>query len=294
MTGGLLQSAFAVLVFVTVVLVAFAIGALVSFRDLKTAMKRPQFFGLLAVNVFIVPLLGLLAAQIAPLDPGIEAGLILCAICAGGPLGLKVSQLCNADLPWTLSLVVTLLLFNVASLPLWSMVLLDRVLTLNAGDLFGVLVVAILAPLLLGIGVKRRVSGTSPSWSDGATRVSNVTLVLAVAAGVAANAQDLINALSAGGILAAMTIVLISGLLGWLVPRAPDRRRASALVTLNRATSVALLVVGRAYVDNAEVFTAVVLFGVIQTVVAVALSLYWRLAERGFVFSSAATTSSAD
>lgn len=288
MTGGLLPSIFAALVFITVALVAFAIGVLVSTRDLKTAIRQPQFLGLLALNVLILPVVGLLVARMVPLDPGIEAGLLLCAICAGGPLGLKVSQLCEADLPWTLSLIVILLLLNVASLPLWSALLLDRSLTLNAGDLLGVLVMAILVPLLVGVWVKRHITGVSSSLSNQATRVSNVTLVLAVATGVAANARDLIDALSTWGILAALIIVFVSGLLGWLVPKSLDRRRASALVTLNRATSVALLVVGRAYMDNADVFTAVVLFGVVQTVVAVALSSYWRFARRGLALTSAA------
>ena len=102
------------------------------------------------------------------------------------------------------------------------------------------------------------------------------------------------HTLSAWGVLAALWIVFVSGLFGWLVPKAPNRRRSGALVTLNRATSVALLVVGRAYVDDAEVFTAVVLFGVIQTTVAVGISFYWRFAGQKLDASVAASVSGVD
>jgi BASS family bile acid:Na+ symporter len=283
--GGILEGVFAGLVFITVALAAFAIGALIRSDDLRAAIRTLPFLALVTGNVVVVSLLGYLVSTVAPLDPGIETGLVLCAICAGGPLSLKMSQLCNADLAWTLSLTVTLLILNVATVPLWSMVLLGRSLTLGAGDLLVVLPLAILAPLSIGLWARRRTSRISV-WSHHATRVSNITLVLAVVLGVLANVRDLMATLSVSGLVAAVTIVFLSGLIGWLLPHAADRRHASSLVTLNRATSVALLVVGRAYVDNAEVLAAVVVFGVIQTLIAAALSLSWRTADRRLALRS--------
>lgn len=278
MAGGVLQGIFAGLVFVTVALAAFAIGALVSSEDLKVAIRTPSFSGLLALNVVVIPLLGLLISWMVPLDSSIETGLLLCSVCAGGPLSLKVCQLCDADLPWTLSLTVTLLLLNVVTVPLWSPFLLGRTLTLSGGDLIGTLLAAIVIPVLIGVWAKRRTLLIS-TWSDRAIRVSNLTLVLAVLIGVVSTARDLVSLLSTWGLVAAMAVVVVSALLGWSLPQPARRRRANSLVTLNRATSVALLVVGRVYLDDAEVLAAVVLFGVVQTSIAVVLSLLWATVD---------------
>lgn len=279
MAGGVLQGVFAGLVFVTVALAAFAIGALVSPGDLRNALRTLSFGGLLGLNVVMIPLLGFLITSIVPLDSGIEIGLLLCSICAGGPLSLKVCQLCDADLPWTLSLTVTLLLLNVVTVPFWSRFLLGRTVTVRGGDVLGTLLLAIVVPVLIGVWARRRTRRVS-TWSDRAIAVSNVTLVLAVFIGVVTTARDLVSLLSTWALVAALAVVVVSGLLGWSLPQPVRRRRANSLVTLNRATSVALLVVGRAYLDEAAVLATVVLFGVIQTSIAVALSLRWAAVDR--------------
>lgn len=279
MAGGVLQGVFAGLVFVTVALAAFAIGALVSPGDLRNALRTLSFGGLLGLNVVMIPLLGFLITSIVPLDSGIEIGLLLCSICAGGPLSLKVCQLCDADLPWTLSLTVTLLLLNVVTVPFWSRFLLGRTVTVRGGDVLGTLLLAIVVPVLIGVWARRRTRRVS-TWSDRAIAVSNVTLVLAVFIGVVTTARDLVSLLSTWALVAALAVVVVSGLLGWSLPQPVRRRRANSLVTLNRATSVALLVVGRVYLDDAEVLATVVLFGVIQTSIAVALSLRWAAVDR--------------
>jgi hypothetical protein len=45
--------------------------------------------------------------------------------------------------------------------------------------------------------------------------------------------------------------------------------------TANRATSVALLVIGRVYADEPAVFTAAVLYGLVQTFLGLGLAAYW-------------------
>lgn len=294
MPEALLQNLFGALVFVTVALVAFAIGALTSISELRAMASRREFGLMVAINVFLVPLIGFLIVWPLPLAPEVEAGLLLCVICAGGPLTLKVSQMCDADLPCALSLTVVLLVLNVVTLPVWSAILLGRSLTLTPGDLIGVLVLAIVVPVALGLLFRRSAPESSRAWADRVDAISNVTLLLALAIGFVANAQDLVAPLASWASLAVVVIVGVSGVIGWVLPGPVERRRASTFLTLNRATSVALLVVGRAYLDNAEVFVAVVFYGLIQTAVAVGLSLYWRPAGRRWSLRSATSASGAD
>lgn len=267
---------FTALILITVVLAAASIGLVTTLSDIKSAVRQTSFGLLILANTLLVPLMGWALATVLPLGPDARTGVILCAVCAAGPIALKGSQIARSDLAWSLTLTVVLLTLNVAAVPLWTGVLLDQSIALQPADLINVLIVAILVPVGLGILLGRWRPSSVQAWSNVGTQVSNVTLVLAVVIGIAANTSDLMDSLSAWVLVAAALIVVLGGLVGLLTPGDTARRRSSSLTTLNRATSVALLVVGRVFVDNTEVFATVVLFGLVQTVAALGLSAYWR------------------
>jgi len=270
-----LTGLFAALIFITVALTALSIGLLTTLEALRVTVRTKTFGLVVAVNLVVVPLTAWALVEWVGLIPSMAAGVLLCSICAGGPIALKASQIARSDLLWALSLTVVLLIVNVISLPLWSSLLFDQTMAIRLGDLLGVLVLAIIVPVTVGIWTARRGSDVD-RWSGYATGVSNVTLVLAVAVGVFGNLDELVAALTSPVFAVSLAIVAIAGTIGWLVPDNRSRRQASSLATLNRATSVALLVVGRAFPDRTEVFTAVVVFGLVQTVVALAVASYWR------------------
>lgn len=273
-----MEQLFAALILVTVILASVSIGLVTSSFELTNAVRQRSFGLLILANTVIVPLVGWGLASVMPLGLGARTGVILCAICAAGPIALKASQIARADLAWSLTLTVVLLSLNVAMVPLWTGVLLDRAVAIQPTDLINVLIAAIIVPVGVGVLLRQWRPMSVRLWSNVATQVSNVTLVLAVVVGVAANMSDLVDSLSVWVLVVAVAIVTFGGLVGMIPSGEAPRRRASSLTTLNRATSVALLVVGRVFVDNAEVFATVVLFGLVQTVAALGLSAYWRYA----------------
>lgn len=274
-----LSSLFAFLIFVTVVVTAFSIGLVVRLDMVRSAVRRPRFWILVALNVVAIPMVGYLIAD--ALVPELATGVMICAFCAGGPLALKASQISGSDLTWSLTLTVTLLVANVVALPVWSSLLLDRSVTVRPGDLVGVLVTAILIPVLVGGWSGRRLSNVD-KWFRVTGQASNVGLLLAVVVGLIGSFEGLLAAARSWLLFAVFLTIAASGLIGWLVRDEPGRRRAGMFTTLNRATSVALLVIGRVYVDDPSVFTAAVLYALVQTVIALCLAVYWgwRMAGR--------------
>lgn len=273
-----LNGIFAVLIYVTVALTALSIGLVTSIDLLRSALRQRGVAVVLTVNCFVVPLLGYVLASALPLTSSAKTGVLVCAICAGGPLGLKATQIARGDLTWSLSLTVVLLTLNVVTLPAWSALLIDGTVTVRFGDLVGVLGAAILGPVAVGMALRPRLHAVD-RWFGYTTKASNVLMLLAIGVGVAANAGGLVNSLSSSLLLAVVAVVVMAGAAGWLVRDETGRRRATTLGTLNRATSVALLIVGRVFPDEAGVFTAAVLFGLIQTVIAIGLALYWGVAR---------------
>jgi BASS family bile acid:Na+ symporter len=284
-----LNGTFALLIFVTVALTALSIGLVSSVELLGSALRRRGVAVVVLLNCVAVPLLAYLLTLALSLTPGAKTGILICAICAGGPLGLKATQVARGDLTWSLSMTVVLLVLNVVTLPLWSSLLIDGPVTLRMGDLLGVLGAAILVPVAVGMVLRPRVPDID-RWFGFLSKASNALLVLAVTLGVAANAGGLVDSLSSSLLLAVVAVVVVAGGVEWLVPDEMGRRRASTLGTLNRATSVALLIVGRVFLDQTEIFTTVVLFGLIQTVIAIGLALYWGVAQSTSTAPATATT----
>lgn len=227
-----LASLFAGLIFVTVALTALAIGLMTTSDALRQAVRRRNFLVVVLVNTLIVPLVGLAVVGLFDLAPTAEVGVLLCAICAAGPIALKASQIARADLTWALAVTVTLLFLNIASLPLWSAVLLGRVVSMSPGDVVGVLFPAIAVPVALGVAYGARRPENRKWWTAVATAISNVTLVLAVVVGLVDSAKAVLGALSSGVTLVAAVIVVIAGLVGGAVPDEPHRRRANSLATM--------------------------------------------------------------
>jgi bile acid:Na+ symporter, BASS family len=270
-----LSGLFAGLVFVTVALTAFSIGLLTTWDGLLSTVRRRAFAIVLVANVVVIPVVGWLLVGWFDLSSDLATGILLCSICAAGPVALKASQIARSDLVWALSLTGIMLAANVITLPLWSSVLIDQAVAIRPTDLVGVLVLAILVPVLLGAWPGRR-SSDPDRLSRVAASISNVTLVAAIGVGIAGNIGDLAASFASPVFPISLSIIALAGLIGWIAADTALRRRTSSLVTLNRATSVALLVVGRAFPDRTQVFAAVVVFGLIQTVVALGIASYWR------------------
>ena len=287
MTGSL-NDLFALLIFVTVALTALSIGLVTSVALVRSALRRRRVAVIVLINCVFVPLAGYLLATALPLSRDAGTGVLICAICAGGPLGLKATQIARGDLTWSLSLTVLLLILNVVTLPLWSALLVDGPVTMRLGDLVGVLGAAILVPVVIGMATRSRVPDAD-SWFRILTLASNGCMVLAIAVGLTANTGGLVESLSSSLLLGVLAVVVIAGGVAWLVGDEMGRRQASTLGTLNRATSVALLIVGRAFPDQVEIFTAAVVFGLVQTVIAIGLALYWGVTRSRSTVPAAAT-----
>ena len=272
-----LNGVFALLIFVTVALTAVSIGLVTTVDLLRSALGQRRVVAVVLLNCVVVPLVGYLISGAVPLSQGARTGVVICAICAGGPLALKVTQIAKGDLTWSLSLTVVLLMLNVVTLPLWSALLIDGPVALRPADLVGVLGAAILIPVGLGMAIRPRMSDVN-RWFKVLTRASNALLVVAIAVGLVASSEGLVAGISSWLAPVVLAVVVMASWAGWAIRDERDRKRASTLSTLNRATSVALLIVGRVFADQIEILTAVVLFGLVQTVIAVGLALYWGAA----------------
>ncbi len=270
-----LTGLFNLLIVVTVVLTALSLGLGSTMRAIQTAMRSRGVIAAVVVNVVAMPLIAYVVARFMPLQPEEELAIILCAACAGGPLALKASQISRADLSWAFSLIVILILLNLVTLPLWSTALTSESLAVKAGPLFVVLVLPILLPVLAGVLIGSRLADPAP-WIRWTALISNIGLVAAIVVGIVNYADTLAGLVFTWLIATALGVIVIGAVIGYLIGDQPERKQATSLVTLNRATSVALLAIGQRFPDNEVLVSGAIVFGLVQSVVVLGLATYWN------------------
>lgn len=278
MVSDLLGPVFDLLVAVTVVVTATAIGLETNAAAIRrTARRQRVFTPLVVVNSVVVPLAAAAIVAAFPMPVGPATGVLICACCAAGPLALKGAQIAKGDLAWAVSLTVILTLANAASLPLWSALLLPKSVAVQPSALLGAMLALVVLPVALGAAGGR-------VWPDRAGRLgprlevfSSVTLALAIAVALLAFWHE-VQATAASWALVAIILVLAVGAsAALLVPGQPRPvRSVSTLVTMNRATGIALLVVSRAFADQVGVVSTVITYGLLQTAAVLAMAVYWR------------------
>lgn len=277
MPGGM-ALAFEFLVAVTVLATTTLIGIGTTYDAIRRAARQQWVLAsTVALNVVIIPVAAYLFVNGLRLPEGHSTGVLLCAVCAAGPLGLKAAQIARGDLAWAVSVTVILTLLNVVTLPLWSGLLLPQSIAPPPAQTLGVLLVLILLPVVVGSTIRRRSPGRAVRLMPRLEVLSNVTLALAVAVGLATYSGELWTTATSRTPLVVMVILAVGLVAGLLIPGSPDEvRHVSALVTMNRSTGVALLIASRVFADRGGVFSAVITFAVLQTAAAVTVALIWR------------------
>jgi BASS family bile acid:Na+ symporter len=274
----LLGVAFELLVAITVLVTALTIGLDTTAAEFGSVVRgRRAVIAMLGVNGVVVPVAAFALVNALPVQGADQTGVLLCAMCASGPLGLKASQIARGDLAWAISITTILTVLNVAFLPLWTSLLLPDSVTARPVDLLGAMVAIIILPLVAGIWYRRR----RPEHAGGVVprleALSNVTLALAVTVGLVAHFDQVWLTASSWTPIVVVILLALAGPAGYFASGPPQGlRRVSTLVTINRGTGIALLLASRSFADQAHVLSTVIAFGILQTIIVLAAALVWR------------------
>ena len=274
----LLAVAFNLLVAVTVVMTALAIGLDTTASALvNVVIRRRAVIAVLCVNGVVVPIAAFVLVNLPPVPEGNETGVLLCAICACGPLGLKASQIARGDLDWAISITIVMTVLSVGLLPLWTSLLLPTSVAVRPIDLLGVLVAIILLPMVLGVLYRRRSPQHARDVVPKLEAMSSMTLALAVAVGLVLHFGNVWSVATSWTAVVVVTLIALAGSAGYLAVGPPPRlRRVSTLVTINRGTGIALLVASSTFAGQGHVLRTVIAFGIMQTVIVLTMALVWR------------------
>lgn len=273
-----MRVAFELLVAVTVLVTALTIGLDSRAASLRNVMRRRRaLFATVFVNGVMVPVTAFVLVNAYPVQGSDETGVVLCAICAGGPLGLKAAQLARGDLAWAVSIISFMTVLNAGLLPLWTSLLLPVSMTVRPADLLGAMFVIIVLPMAAGVWYRQRSPARAAETLPRLEAASTVTLALAVAAGLLAHVDQVWLTATSWTPVVIVMLMALAGPAGYFACGPPNSvRDVSTVVAINRGTGIALLVASRSFADQGRVISAVITFGILQTIVVLALAFVWR------------------
>lgn len=258
----LLDGAYSISLVVTMWATALALGMALSPAAIgRSFSDRGLVARLVLLDLVGVPLVMLGFVTLLVPDQATANGLLLVAFASAGPLGVKLAQVAGGDVALAVSAVIVLEAANALVVPAWSAVLIQGGGGSVIADMARTLGVLIIAPLVVGGGLRRWAPGAAGRMRPPLRRISDIGLVLVVGFALVRYLPSVTSIVLAGpGIAAALTVVVVL-LLGWLVG-GPGRgtRTTVSLVTGVRANAAALAVATTAFAATPATEAAVIVF----------------------------------
>lgn len=264
-----------------VVSLMFAAGLELRGEQLLALRRRPRILAFaLALNLFVVPLAAWLLIAVLDVPLGVSVGVLLCAAAPGGPAAVLYANSARADLPLTVGLTVVMPALGVLSTPLTLSLVpeLQGEIAIPVVPMVASLIAFQIAPLLVGMAMRRRTPERADRLAPKAKLVANLALV-GLALMLLVLKGHVLDDLDARAWLAIVATAALAGGLGYFaaLPRI-DSARAGAIVAVSRNVSVAIMLASTFFRSDPLVDATVLCTGLVALLIPLGASQWWRRA----------------
>ena len=157
-------------------------------EDFRRITRDPKAVALGTLcQVLLLPLLGLLITLVVPMQPEIAVGLIILAICPGGPSSNLITYLARGDVALSVTLTAVSSSITVFTIPLFANLALQRFLgesaaiALPVGTTILQIFLITLLPTAIGMAIRHTVPGTARRLEKQMSRLALALLALIIA-----------------------------------------------------------------------------------------------------------------
>ena len=263
----------------SIMLSVVAIGFKAAFSDTVYLFRRPAKLlrAFLAMNV-LMPLFALLLAYTFDLHPAVKIALVALSISPIPPILPRKALKSGGHEDYTIGLLTASAVISVVAIPI-TMEVVERLtgipLQMRAREVALLMLTSVLAPLLVGMGVRRL-------WCEFADRAARpiavgalVVLIIACLPILFTSVRSILVLIGDGTLLALAGFALIGVVVGHLLGGPdPDNRPVLALATSSRHPAVALAI-GHANFPNQKLAGALVLVYLVLSAILAAPYLNW-------------------
>jgi len=239
---------------IMLVTLTFGSGLQVDRAHLLAVIKNARLLGgALIANFVLVPAFGWLLAKAFRLPPPIATGFLLMAIAPGVPFVLVQVRKKGGSLGLAVALALFLPLLSIVTVPITAALLLptEAEAQLPLGRFVMTLLLFQVVPLLLGIVVGGRAPGVAQRFGRPLQIVFLLAVVTLLVLLFPTIVRDVGLIYGSGGMLAALCLVVLSAITGWLLGGpASEERRVLAIGTGLRNIGLAALISTSSFTDS--------------------------------------------
>jgi BASS family bile acid:Na+ symporter len=235
----------------------------------------------LLVNLFIVPLLALIASRLYPIEHPIVVGLLLAMMAPGASLIPRLAQIAHANVAVATGLMFALSFIAVFTIPItvWFALPGDNS-SANLVRIIGWLILVQLVPLGVGLLINSHRPAVAERVRLWTARISNICLLPIVLLMLLVSIRSFIVLFGSGALVVSLLCVAASFVPGYLLGgREIGVRRVMTLTTVVRNSAISL-VIARAIFTDDTVSATVVEYSVFVLLAALALTFYWSRQTR--------------
>ena len=245
-----------------------ALGLGLTLGQIAEPLRNPRAVVVaLVLNFVLMPLFVLGLVKMLRLDEPLGVGLLLLGAAAGAPFLPMLARLAKGNLPYSVALMVLLMLVTIVFLPIALPLLLPGV-TVNPLQIAKSLVILMLVPLGIGLFVKSKFANLAARAKPPLDKLSSLSLVVFVVLMIATNIGSVLQIFGTRGLLAGLLLVAAAFGSGWLLG-GPDRdmKKVLALGTSQRNIAAALVIGLQSFSDDPKVEVMVIVTAIVGLIV---------------------------
>ena len=282
------ETVYGVLLISALLLNGVAITASTPLRSLLAPLREGGLITrIVLLDVVLVPIVAVLAANSLGVDPVTRAAIVIVAAASTGPIGMALTRIARGDVPLSVTLVVGLGALNLITVPLVTELFLPSGITIPLSSLLSSLLGLAVAPLVLGrllaVVLERSRSGepTVRTMRRIAQRGSDVLLLGAVSVALFIEPRAVFDAFLGPVTIVAVIVMLVVAVGARVVTSDAARVRTLAVVLNARAVGLALTL-ATIHLGTVEGLRATILaYGGLTQIVPLAVVLLLRRRSRG-------------
>jgi BASS family bile acid:Na+ symporter len=258
-----------------------SIGLGLNTKQIKNVLSNYSLMARgLVVNFLLVPIIAWVMTKIIPMNEIIAIGFLVASISAGAPFGPKLAQIAKSDVPFAVTMMFVLSVLTVVATPIWLSVFLGSSsisnVSINPLPLLGQILVIYILPLLIGLFVNSKYTTKAQKYRPLALKVSNLSFPIVIVGIIATNISGFQSLVGSLGIITSIISVVIYAVLGFVLggPQIASKR-SLAFNSAVRNGGLGLLLAAQAFSNHPKVGIMVVTFGIVQTVIMIAIAALW-------------------
>lgn len=204
---------------------------------------------MLLANFVAAPLVMIVAVRVVSLDPALEAGLLIFALCAGAPFLIKLTQRANQDIALGAAVMMLLMAVTVVYAPIvlpWVM----EGISADAWAIARSLLLQMILPVALGMLAVQFLPGIADPVQPFVARLGNYALYVVLGATLLGYFPQMLGIVGSGAILVGLAFVAVAFGLGYLTGAGKDHLEdVGGLGTAQRNTAAGLIIATQNFSD---------------------------------------------